>query len=168
VITERRRVSTLVALTTIALIVALGVQPVSAERIVAGYVLALAAIALASLIRILDSGSTHHHPSQFDHALALAPERPTRPSELVRTEREITLGSSSAGHLHARLLPLLREVAEARLGFELERRRETAQARLGEETWAMLRPDRPAPEDRSGPGLPLRRIRAVVESLERL
>jgi hypothetical protein len=168
VITERRRVSTLVALTTFGLIVALGVQPVSAERIVAAYVLALAAIALASLTRILDSESTHEHPSHFDHALARMPERPGRPSELVRTEREITLGSSSAGHLHTRLLPLLREVAEARLGFELERRRETARARLGEETWELLRPDRPAPEDRSGPGLPLRRVRAVVESLERL
>ena len=79
--TERRRVSTLVALTTIGLIVALGVQPVSVERIVAAYVLALAAIALASLTRILDAESTHDHPSQFDHALARTTERPSRPTE---------------------------------------------------------------------------------------
>ncbi len=166
--TERRRVSTLVALTTIGLIVALGVQPVSVERIVAAYVLGLAAIALASLTRILDSESTHDHPSQFDHALARTAERPSRPTELVRTEREITLGISSAGHLRTRLLPLLREVAEARLGFDLDRRRETARARLGDETWELLRPDRPEPDDRNAPGLPLRRVRAVVESLERL
>jgi hypothetical protein len=164
---ERRRVTTVLVLTTLGLIVALGLQPVSVERILAAYVLALAAIALASLTRVLASESTHERASRFDHALARRPEPPTRPAELVRIEREITLGMSSAGHLHNRLLPLLREAAEARLGFELDRRPAAARERLGEEAWELLRPDRPEPGDRNAPGLPLRRVRAVVDALER-
>lgn len=167
-ISERRRVATLVVFTTLALIVALGVQPVSVERILAAYLLTLAGIALAALTRILASESTHRHASRFEHALRRSPERPSRPAELVRIEREITLGISSAGHFHNRLAPLLRDAAGARLGFGLEERPDAARARLGGGTWELLRPDRPAPEDRSGPGVPLARVRSVVDSLEQL
>ena len=167
-ISECRRVATLVVFTTLALIVALGVQPVSVERILAAYLLTLAGIALAALTRILASESTHRHASRFEHALRRNPERPSRPAELVRIEREITLGISSAGHFHNRLAPLLRDAAGARLGFGLEERPDAARARLGNGTWELLRPDRPAPEDRSGPGVPLARVRSVVDSLERL
>ena len=67
----------------------------------------------------------------------------------MRIEREITLGTSSAGHLHTRLLPLLREAAAARLGVDLELR-PSARARLGDDAWELLRPDRPEPDDRNG------------------
>ena len=86
----------------------------------------------------------------------------------MRIEREITFGTTSAGHLHTRLLPLLREAASARLGIDFELHPERARAALGDETWELLRPDRPEPADRNAAGLPLRRIRAVVDSLERL
>jgi hypothetical protein len=86
----------------------------------------------------------------------------------VRIEREITLGTTSAGHLQTRLLPLLRSAAEARLGLDFELQPERARAALGDESWALLRPDRPAPVERNGPGLPLRRVREVVDSLEQL
>ena len=107
-----------------------------------------------------------HRGSQFEHALSRNESEPSRPAELVRIEREITLGTSSAGHLHTRLLPLLREAAAARLGIDLELRPDRARAVLGEETWELVRPDRPEPHDRNAPGLPIRRVRAVVESLE--
>jgi hypothetical protein len=100
--------------------------------------------------------------------LARKPPQPTRPSELVRIEREITLGASSAGHLHTRLLPLLRDAASARLGIDFELHPERAQAALGSETWQLLRPDLPAPTDRNAPGLALRRTRGVVDQLELL
>jgi hypothetical protein len=168
VTSERRRVTTLLVFTTLGLIVALGVQPVAVDRILAAYLLALAGIAVAALTRILAAGSTHLHSSQFEHALRRRTEQPIRPAELVRIEREITLGTSSAGHFHNRLAPLLRDAAEARLGFALEYRPDAARARLGSDAWELLRPDRPAPEDRNGPGVPFVRVRSVVDALERL
>lgn len=165
---ERRRIATATALATLAFIVVLGVRPVSAERIVAGYVLALTAIGLAALMRSLSAAATEQPASRFERMLTRTPEQQTRPPELVRVEREITLGTSSAGHLHLRLLPLLREVATARLGLDLERRSEQARALLGDDAWELLRPDRPPPADRTAPGLPLRRIRELVDTLEAL
>jgi hypothetical protein len=168
VISERRRVSTVFGAATVGLVVALAVQPVAPEKIVAAYVLVVAAIALASLTRILAVRSPRDRLSQFEHLIARRPEEPGRPAELVRVEREITLGSSSAGHLHLRLLPLLREAAVARIGVDFERHPERAHALLGDEAWALLRPDRPVPIDRNGPGLSLRRLRKVVDALEGL
>jgi hypothetical protein len=150
----------LVGGTTLVLVVALGVRPVSGERIVAAYVLALAAIAIAALVRALAGGPPHASP--FEAALSSAPESPGRPPELIRIERELTLGTSSAGHLHNRLVPLLREAAAARLGRELTRER------VGDEAWELVRPDRQEPDDRNAPGISLRRVRAVIAALERL
>src|SRR2546423_5660580 len=106
---ERRRVAVLFVITTIALIVVLGLHPVSSGRIAAGYALALAAIGLDALVRVVGAQSWHERGSVLEHALSRRPPDPTRPSEIVRIEREITLGTTSAGHLHTRLLPLLRD-----------------------------------------------------------
>jgi hypothetical protein len=165
---ERRRVIGLFAVTTIALIVVLGLHPVSTGRIAAGYVLALAAIGLDALVRVLGATSWHERGSLFEHALARKEPGPTRPSEIVRIEREITLGTTSAGHLHTRLLPLLRDAVAARLGIDFDLHPERARAALSEESWQLLRPDRPEPAERSGPGLPIRRVRAVVDEIEQL
>jgi hypothetical protein len=95
-----------------------------------------------------------------------------RPPELIRTEREITLGTASAGNLHRRLLPILRAAAAARLSaghkIDLERRPDAARAVLGEDAWELLRPDRPEPHDRDDPGVPMSRLRDVVSTLEKL
>jgi hypothetical protein len=159
---ERYRISTAVAGATAALIVVLGIHPLSTSRIVAGYVLVLAAIALASLLRQLAAGGDFPPASDLERELARTPEEPGRPPELVRVERELTLGMANAGHLHTRLIPLLRDAALARLGGRL------SQDRVGTETWELLRPDRPAPADRTDPGISLRRLRAVVDELELL
>jgi hypothetical protein len=165
---ERRRVTALVVGATIALIVVLGLHPVSTTRIAAGYVLALAAIGLDVCVRTLGAESWRDRGSLFEHAVSRKGPEPTRPSEIVRIEREITLGTSSAGHLHTRLLPLLRDAASARLGIDFDLHPERARAALGDESWDLLRPDRPEPIDRSAPGLPMRRVRTVVDMLERL
>ena len=159
---ERRRVGLLVAGVTVVLVVLLGVRPVSYERIVAGYALALAAIGLGSATRLLGERRATEPGSAFESALARAAAPPTRPPELVRVEREIVLGATNAGHLHRRLLPLLRDAAVARLGTRL------TLEQLGDEAWDLLRPDRPEPRDRNAPGLPLRRLREIVTVLERL
>jgi hypothetical protein len=95
-----------------------------------------------------------------------------RPAELVRTEREIVLGTSSAGHLHERLLPLLREAAAARLSaghdVDLERRPDAARALLGDDAWDLFRPDRAQPGDRTEPGISMQRLREVISTLETL
>ena len=169
---ERRRLLTLWAAATLGLVVALGVQPVSVSTILAAYMLVLAAIVLAALTRVAREASEWQEASQFERALRGAVDTPVRPPELVRTEREITLGVANAGHLHARLLPILRESAAARLSahhhVELDRRPDAARALLGDEAWQLLRPDLPPPEDRNAPGVPLRRIHDLVDTLERL
>jgi hypothetical protein len=135
-------------------------------------VLVLAAVALAALTRIARSASETPPRSELDAALRPLVVAPGRPAELMLTEREITLGTSNAGNLHKRLLPMLREAAAARLAaghnVDLARRPEAAQQLLGEETWQLLRPDRPAPPDHDGPGIPMRQLRAVVDTLEKL
>jgi hypothetical protein len=164
---ERRRIATSVAVATLALVVALGVQPVPVERILSAYVLVLAAIVLAALTRVLRGTSEFPVPSDFEHALRPRTSVRLRPPELVRIERELRLGSSNAWHLHTRLLPILREVAAAR-GVDLARRPEAARRLLGDDAFELLRLDRPEPIDRGGPGAPLARLRECVATLERI
>lgn len=168
---ELRRITSAVVTLTAILGILLGVHPLSTERLLSIYVLALAAVALAALTRVAQTAEERHRSSGFDAALRRRGERPMRPPELVRTERELTLGIANAGHLQRRLLPLLRDAA-ARLaqkhGVELARRPDAARTLLGEETWELLRPDRPEPADRNAPGISFARVKALVDRLESL
>ena len=169
---ERRRLVGAVSIATALLVVLIAVRPLPAERLLALYVLLLAAIALASLTRVAATTAERRHASRFEHELEAREERPSRPPELVRAERDVTLAVASADHAHRRLLPLLREAASARLyahhGIELTRRPDRARTLIGDDAWELLRPDRPEPDDRHGPGISLARITAIVERLERL
>jgi hypothetical protein len=165
---EARRLALPLVLVTTGLIVALGLHPVATERILAAYVLALTAIALELATRVLAAASSSPDRSELEAALDRKPPEATRPAELLRTERELTLGIASAGHLHSRLLPLLREAASARLPFDLERAPGRASEALGADVWELLRPDRDAPADRHAPGIPLREVERCVAALERL
>jgi len=111
-------------------------------------------------------------PPRFEQALRKRKPTAAQPEELLRMDRELVLGSADADHAQRRLLPLLRSVAAARIaahhGFELERRPEAARELLGEDVWELLRPDRPEAEDRHGPGLPHKRIVAVIDRVESL
>jgi hypothetical protein len=84
--------------------------------------------------------------------------------QLAKVEREVTLSIGNAHDLHTRLLPHLREIAEARL--------ERAGRTVGPDTlgqwWELLRPDRPEPADRFSAGIPERELRTLVTDLERL
>jgi hypothetical protein len=164
---ELKRVASGLVLATALLVIMLGVRPIATGTLVAAYVLVLAAIGIASLTRLL-AGEPDLRASAFERALTREPDPPTRPPELVRVEREITLGVSTAGHFYLRLLPLLRDVAAARLGYDLELRPALARERLGDDVWALLRPDRPEPADRHASGVPLTEVRRVVDRLEAL
>ena len=165
---EAKRLTLPIVLVTIGMIVALGLHPVATERILAGYVLALAAIALELTTRVFAGRAASSRNSELENALDRRPQDRTRPSDLLRMERELTLGIAGAGHLHARLLPLLREAAAARLRLDLVRSSERARAALGEDVWTILRPDRPPPEDRHGPGISRAEVERCVERLEQL
>ena len=143
------------------------------ERILAAYVLALAAIALAALTRVLAAGSTRHRCLAASSTRCAADSsEPGRPAELVRIEREITLGTSSAGHLHYRLAAAAARGRGAKLapsGFDLERRPGGRARPLGDDAWELLRPDRPAAGGPpAAPACRSRRVAAVVDALERL
>jgi hypothetical protein len=156
-----------IVLATVGLVIALGLRPWPVREILAAYVLALTAIALLVLARMARTEEEWERATS-ELERALAPRKPvrTRPNELVRVERDLVLSVSNAGELHARLLPQLREVAGARLAarHDVERAREL----LGEDAWELLREDRPAPDDRAAPGLPLRDIAGLVDRVEGL
>jgi hypothetical protein len=165
---EAQRLSLPLVLATVGLIVALGLHPIATERILAAYVLLLAAIALEFTTRVLAMRSAFERNSEFENALARRPEEPTRPPELLRIERELTLGIAGAGHLHSRLLPVLREAASARLRLDIARSAARARVALGDDVWEILRPDRPAPADRHAPGISRREVELCVARLEEL
>ena len=169
--TIRRRLLSMLALATLGLVIALGVRPASIDRILSAYAIALAALGLLALTRMAHAASVRS-PSIFEHSLMPRPEARVRPPELIRIERRSRSARGPAAHLHRRLLPLLREAAATRLSahhhIDLERRPDAARALLGDDVWEMLRPDRPEPLDRNGPGLSLRRIARVVQTLEQL
>src|SRR3954465_2878623 len=101
---ERRRVVSGIVSATLLLGVLLAIRPIATSTLVAAYVLVLAAIGVAPLTRLL-AGEPDLRPPAFERVPPLEPEKPNRPPDVVRVEREITLGISIAGHLHVRLLP---------------------------------------------------------------
>ncbi len=84
--------------------------------------------------------------------------------ELEKLEREVTLATASAYDLHFRLVPHLREIAQARL----ERSGRSPSPETLGRWWELLRPDRPAPEDRFGKGITAAELRALVADLEKM
>jgi hypothetical protein len=84
-------------------------------------------------------------------------------------ERQVGLAGGSAADLHERLCPLLRDIARDRLataGIDLDRDPQVAAEALGPETWELVRPDRPPPADRHGPGASIAVVRTAVGRLE--
>jgi hypothetical protein len=166
-----RRIVGLAALALVMLAALLAIRPLPTERALAIWILLVAAIALSVLVRTRRDDASRQ-AGRFEAALH-RPQRPaTKPAQLLRMERELVLGISSAGQAAHRLLPRLRAVAAARLvsryGIDLDRRPDAARAVLGDDVWEILRPDRPLPEDRHAPGVPRGRVVAVIERLEAL
>ena len=160
---ERRRLTSGFVVVTLALAIALGIRPIATERIVAWR---------AALVRTVAARQATHEPSAFEHALARRRATVVRPPELELIERDIVLGNASAGHLHTRLRPRLRDAAATRLAahhsLDLDRQPESARRLLGDDGWEIVRPDVEKPEDLYAPGLPLSRLRALVDTLETL
>jgi len=157
---------------TIALVGLLAIKPLPTSRALAIWILFLAAIVLVALVRRAGGGDGPRETRRFENALRIRTPAPKPPAELARMERTLELGVFSELHAQRHVLPLLRAAAAARLaakhGVELERRPEVARELLGEETWDLIRPDRPEPEDRHAPGIPRPRLAAAIARLESL
>jgi hypothetical protein len=157
---------------TLALVLLLAFRPVRPGLVLDGYVLVLGALLLTALVGATRRAQPGGTASAFERALRRSPPEAKRPAELAKLEREVTLGIGSAFYLHVRLLPVLREIAAERLrerrGIDLAARPEAARAALPEPLWELVRPDRPAPEDRDAPGLRPAHLREAVDALERI
>jgi hypothetical protein len=88
-----------------------------------------------------------------------------------RLDRVVSGATSHAGDVHLRLRPILREIAAdglRRRGVELAAQPRAAQALLAPDTWELVRPDRPRPDDAFARGLAPARLNAVLDDLEAL
>ena len=156
---EARRIVVGVVLATSGLIVLLGVNAISRGTVLAGYAIVLASIALAAVMRVMRAARSHA-PSRFVHELTRQSEPPSRPNELIRVSRDLTLGMSNAGHYHSRLRPLFARIASARST--------SPASALSAQTWRLVRPDAPEPEDLYSSGISLSALRTVLDELESL
>ena len=159
------------ALAAIVLAGLLSTSKLSTSRALAIWILTVTVLALLVLLR--HSRARGAEPaSRFEQAFRKRKPQTAQPEELLRMERELLLGIADADHAHRRLLPLLRTAAAARLaarhGLDLDRRPDAARTLLGDDVWELLRPDRPQPENRHGPGVPRQQIAAVIERVESL
>jgi hypothetical protein len=97
---------------------------------------------------------------------------PSRPEPLARLEGLVVMSGTSALQVHAYLRPLLAEIASRRLaarGQTLAGMSEaTGRRLLGDHLWDIVRPDRPFPEERHGPGVSSQELSAMLDVLERL
>jgi hypothetical protein len=157
---------------TLALIFLLAFRPLRPALVLDGYVLVLGALGLATLVRATRQAQPAGGAPAFERALRRPVPEAKRPADLAKLEREVTLARGSAFYLHVRLCPVLREIAAERLrerrGIDLAPGSEAARAALGEPLWELVRSDRPAPDDRDAPGLPLARLAEAVDALERI
>ena len=154
-------------LATLLLVAALAALPDQAEVAADVYLIFLGGLALLGLVVL--TGRSGDDPARSAFAAARRPRRlaPVVLPELERLERELSLGTQSAFDYHVRLRPVLQEIAEARLAAR-GRRLEDAEGLLGTEAGELVRPDRPAPSDRHGPGADPAAVRRFVDALEKI
>ncbi len=128
------------------------------------YVFLVGGLLMLGLVAAAGDRVPHRHRSELDAALT-ASKRPRKQlPEIEKLQREVTLATASAYDLHYRLLPHLREIAEMRLSRS---GKSATQETLGR-WWALLRPDRPPPDDRFGKGISETDLRALVADLARM
>jgi hypothetical protein len=133
------------------------------------YLLCMGGIVLLALVRATRARAWGGGGSQFERALAATGLRPPESAEPHLT-REVELSTFNALHLHVRLRPVLRDIAANRLrsryGVDLDGEPARARELVGSATWELVRPDRPAPEDRLARGPSVAELERIVDQLE--
>ena len=155
------------AVPTIALLGLVVFAPGRLELGVRIYALVLCAAVLAVLLLALRRAFPDETVLR-ESATSTARRMP--PPSLVRIEHETALAVAGSFDVHYRLVPRLRALAagllSSRRKVTLTESPDTARALLGEQTWELVRPDRPAPEDRLAKGIAPRELELVVDALE--
>ena len=154
-------------LATLLLVVTLAVVPNHAEIAADVYLIFLGALAMLGLVVLTGRSGDEASESPFTARRKPRRRSPAVLPELDRLVRELSLGTQSAFDFHVRLRPVLREIAEARLAAR-GRRLDDAERLLGPEAWELVRPDRPLPADRHGPGADPAAVRRFVDALEKI
>lgn len=166
------RLARLPLLASIAFVLAVAFLPGRRDLALHVYGLVLAALALGWLVGVVRRAHPVADVSPFDLGLRRRSDVREPVAELERLEREVSMASSTAFDLHFRLRPRVQRIARqllaSRRGVDLAAQPDVARRLLGEETWALVRPDREPPAHRTGPGLEPARLDAVVTALERL
>lgn len=161
----------LLAVPTAALVLIAGVAPGRLELAARTYALLVCGAALVVGIRAVRRADPPETPLRDRGSSADSNSRRPPPS-LARLEQLAALGVATSFDLQYRLLPPLRSIAggllASRRRVELEGEPETARRMLGDETWDLVRPARPAPQDRVSRGVSPAQLTRVAESLERL
>lgn len=162
------RAARLLVLPTIAFVSVVAFLPGRAGLAGRVYALVLCGVALALALAAL--GRTYPAASPLRPRAGHVRGRHRAPLSLTRLEHDAAIGIAGAFDLHHRLRPRLRELAlellATRRRVSLDGSGEEARRILGDETWDLVREDRPPPEDRLARGLPPATLGHVVESLE--
>ena len=159
-------------LASLALGAALAFVPGRRELALHVYELALATLALAWLVGLVTRTHAPAAESPFDLGLRRPRDEGEPVVELERLEREVSMATTTAFDLHFRLRPRLQRIAAqllaSRRGVDLTTNPTAARRLLGDDAWELVRPDAPAPTDRSGPGVGVTELRATLTALESL
>jgi hypothetical protein len=165
-----RRTGRFLVLPTLALVVVVAFLPGRVELATRLYALVLCGYALLLAIAVLRQ--------TYPPATPLRPKRPRRGGQpaplpiLAQIEEETAIGAGGPFDLHQRLRPRLRTLAAsllaARRGVSLDGDPDSARAILGDETWELVRKDRPPPPDRMAGRVPTETLTRIVDSLERV
>ena len=139
-------------------------QPAARDVTLHVYVFLVGGLLMLGIVAAAGDAVPRRRRSELERALSDTQRGRQKLPELEKLQREVTLATASQYDLHLRLLPHLREIAQARL----ERAgREPSPETLGR-WWELLRPDRPEPEDRFSKGITQAELRALVADLARM
>lgn len=159
------------ALPTVALVLIAAGAPGRLELAARVYALIVGAVGLVVAIRALRGVDPPERPLRHA-ARSAGPGRPPPPGGLARLEQVAALGVASSFELQYRLVPPIRSLAAGLLAsrrrIELDTQPELARRALGEEAWELVRPARPAPQDRLSRGLTPAQLARIVDALERI
>jgi hypothetical protein len=167
---ELRRARRALVVPTIALLVVAAFVPGRLAPGVRAYALLVSALALWIALGALRSAYPPVGPLRRAATPVHGGPQPVR--GIAELEHVSALGVDDAVDLHIRLRPRLRDIAagllEGHRGVSLDTDPAAARAALGDETWELVRPDRPPPGDERAPGLSPAALERVVTSLESL
>jgi hypothetical protein len=142
------------------------------DALLEAYLLGIGGVLLLALVRTTSEQGSATGTSDFDRAVGEMSRRYPSDSGELSLVHDVQQSVASTFHLHARLRPILREIAAHRLsmrfGVDLDREHGRAQELVGGDAWELVRPERPPPSDRLAPGPPASHLNKVVEELERI